>query len=385
MALAELDGLDRRLLNRIQEDFPLVPRPYAALGEALGCDEAEVRDRIARLRQARVIRQISAIFDTRALGYHSTLVAMRIPPERLEAGARRISEHPGVSHNYARQHEYNLWFTLAVPPWQDVAQVAERLGREVGAERTRVLPTLRLFKIGVHLDVAGERTPETLETGRVYGGADAERGRATPLTGRDVAMIRQLQQDLPGIPRPFRPWAERLGCTEAELFAWCAAMTACGKMRRFAAVLRHQNAGFVSNAMGVWRVPPERVAEVGPVMASFAAVSHCYERPTYPDFPYNLYTMVHGRTRQECLQTLEAIAARTGVTDRAYLWSSREFKKERVLYFLEEDLPPELAVRPGPGGANGEIAVPGRSGHDGVAVGGAATGGVPARPAAPVA
>jgi len=344
MALPALDSVDRRLLNRIQEDFPLVPRPYAALGEVLGIPEEEAMARIARLRAERVVRQISAIFDTRALGYRSSLVAMRIPEERLEEAARRISEHPGVSHNYARQHAFNLWFTLAVPPWQDLDEVAARLGRQAGAEATRVLPTLRLFKIGVRLDVTGERAPDAPETRRAYSGEDAARGAASPLRGRDIAFVRELQKDLPMVPRPFLPWAERLGCTEEDLFAWCREMTRVGKMRRFAAVLRHQNAGFVSNVMGVWRVPPERVDEVGPIMASFAAVSHCYERPTYPDFPYNLYTMVHGRSREECLRTLEAIEARTGITEHAYLWSSREFKKERVLYFLEEDLPADLAA-----------------------------------------
>jgi DNA-binding Lrp family transcriptional regulator len=350
VAILRLDDIDRRLLNRIQEDFPLVERPYAALGAVLGIGEEEVLARVARLRAGRVVRQISAIFDTRALGYHSSLVAMKLPPERLEEGAAVVSAHPGVSHNYARRHEYNLWFTLAVPPWQDVEEAAQALGRKAGALQTRVLPTLRLFKIGVKLDVTGERAPDAQETGRVYGGQDVERARRVPLRPRDIAFIRELQKDLPGVPRPFDAYAAALGCTLDELFAWCAEMTAAGKMRRFAAVLRHQNAGFVANAMGVWKVPAERVEEVGPVMASFAAVSHCYERPAYPDFPYNLYTMVHGRTRAEVLRTLEAIAARTGITERQYLWSSKEFKKERVLYFLEEDLPPALLAGTAVGG-----------------------------------
>jgi DNA-binding Lrp family transcriptional regulator len=337
MAVPTLDPTDLRLLNRVQEDFPLDEQPYAALGAALGTDEADVLRRIAGLRRASVIRQISAIFDTRALGYRSTLVAMRLPPARLEEAAALVSEHPGVSHNYARRHEYNLWFTLAVPPWQDVAEAAQALGRRAGAEVTRVLPTLRLFKIGVRLDVAGERTPESRDEARIYAGADVERGQAAPLLGRDIAFIRELQKDLPGVPRPFDPAAAALGCAVEDVFRWCEQATARGQMRRFAAVLRHQNAGFVSNAMGVWKVPPDRVDEVGPVMASFAAVSHCYERPVYPDFPYNLYTMVHGRTRAECLRTLEAIALRTGIAEHQYLWSSREFKKERVQYFLEDE------------------------------------------------
>ena len=344
MATTDLDTLDRQLLNRIQEDFPLSVRPYADLAEHLGTDERDILNRIARLRAAKIVRQVSAIFDTRALGYNSTLVAMQFPPERLEEAAALISAHPGVSHNYARKHQYNLWFTLAVPPWQDVAEAAEALGRMAGALQTRVLPTLKLFKIGVKLDVAGDRTPESQEQSRVYAAADVERGKAVPLTPRDIAFIRELQKDLPHDPRPFDGYAEALGCPLDELFAWCAQMTECGKMRRFAAVLRHQNAGFVSNAMGVWRVPPDRIAEVGPLMASFASVSHCYQRPTYPDFPYNVYTMVHGRNREECLRTLEAIAARTGVEEHQYLWSSKEFKKERVLYFLEDELPDALRV-----------------------------------------
>lgn len=343
MTQASLDSCDRSLLNRIQEDFPLVAEPYTALGVGLGLTGEEVLARLHRLRQERVVRQISAIFDTRALGYHSTLVAMQLPPERLEEAATLISAHPGVSHNYARKHEYNLWFTLAVPPWQDVAEAAERLGARVGARVTRVLPTLKLFKIGVRLDVAGERTPESVEANRVYAAADLRRGQAVPLDARDIAFIRELQRDLPEVPRPFDPYARSLGCSLEDIFSWCGAMIACGKMRRFSAVLRHQNAGFVSNAMGVWRVPPERIEEVGPQMASFAAVSHCYQRPVYPDFPYNLYTMVHGRTREECLRTLEAIARSTGVEEHQFLWSSREFKKERVLYFLEEELPKEWA------------------------------------------
>ena len=344
----QLDETDRRLLNRIQEDFPLCPEPYGALGAALGLGAAEVLARIARLREAGIIRQISAIFDTRALGYRSTLVAMRLPPERLEAGAAVVSAHPGVSHNYARQHHFNLWFTLAVPPGQDPVLATRALGARAGALDVRLLPTLRLFKIGVRLDVTGARAPDALEQARVYGGREVDAAQRTPLAPRDIAYIRQLQRDLALEARPFDQYAQALGCDLAELFDWCAQMTAVGRMRRFAAVLRHQRAGFVSNAMGVWRVPAERVDEVGPVMAGFAAVSHCYERPVYPDFPYNLYTMVHGRTPADVRATLDAIAARTGISDHAYLWSSREFKKERVVYF-EEESPSDGAAPPAAG------------------------------------
>ena len=151
----ELDDTDRELLNAVQWDFPLEPRPYAALGERLGISEPEVRERIAKVKSAGVLRQLSAIFDTRALGYSSALVAAKIDPEHVDEAAEIVSRHPGVSHNYKRNHAYNLWYTIAVPPGEELADHVDALHRESGAIVTRRLPTLRLYKIGVKLDMTG--------------------------------------------------------------------------------------------------------------------------------------------------------------------------------------------------------------------------------------
>src|SRR3712207_8173266 len=150
-----MDSTDREILNRIQREVPLEREPFEAIGRDLGIAGDEVIRRIESLKRGRVIRQISAIFDTRVLGYESSLVAAKIPAHRLSEGAKAINSHPGVSHNYARNNEFNLWYTVAVPP-------ASRLGLEgtvdvlhriSGAEKTRILPTLKLFKIGVTLDM----------------------------------------------------------------------------------------------------------------------------------------------------------------------------------------------------------------------------------------
>src|SRR5436305_3895561 len=151
----QLEDADRELLNAVQWDFPLEPRPYAVLAERLGIEEADVRARVARVKELGVLRQLSAIFDTRALGYQSALVAAKVDPDRVDEAAAVISEHPGVSHNYKRNHAYNLWYTLAVPPGDDIDEHLAVLHHDSGSLVTRKLPTLQLYKIGVKLDMTG--------------------------------------------------------------------------------------------------------------------------------------------------------------------------------------------------------------------------------------
>ncbi len=331
-AKPEMDALDKRLLNALQWEFPLVPRPFQALAEALGTTEADIMARVDRLKADRVVRQISAIFDTRSLGYKSSLVAMQVRPDRVDEAAAILNEHPGVSHNYKRNHAFNIWFTVAVPPATSLEQTVEVLHRLAGAESTRILQTLRLFKIGVKLDMTGTEDI-TAQSDDGYG--DQQRPAAGPagIGPAEIAFIRELQKDLPIRSDAFAPWAEALGVTVEALLQQAARFQEQGYMRRLAAVLHHREAGFRANAMGVWKVPPDRVAELGPKFAGFNAVSHCYQRPIYPDWPYNVFTMIHGRTSADCQKVINAIAGVTGITEYAVLYSTKEYKKTRVPYF----------------------------------------------------
>ena len=329
-----MDDRDKRLLNTIQAEFPLVSRPFHALGGRLDLAEGEVIDRVAALKQRRIIRQISAIFDTRSLGYKSSLVAMRVPPEQLDGAAAIVNGHPGVSHNYRRDHAFNLWFTLAVPSTSDLEWTVEHLHATTGAESTRILPTLRLFKIGMQLDMEGGTGVERVES-RHAGYTEARRpaaGRAG-LRPADIAVIRELQEDIPLVAEPYRPMADRIGLSEQGLFEAAAHLSAQGYLRRMAAVLHHREAGFRANAMGVWVVPPTRSEEVGQIMGSFMGVSHCYLRPTYPDWPFSIFTMVHGREAKDCQEIINAISQATGITEYALLYSTKEYKKIRLKYF----------------------------------------------------
>lgn len=332
----DLDRLDQDLLNAIQGDFPLTARPFDALGERLGTTGSDIIARLHRLKDERIVRQISGIFDTRTLGYKSSLVAMKVSPDRVDEAATIINRHPGVSHNYRRNHEYNLWFTIAVPPDGDVAATVDRLHDLARAESTRLLPTLTLFKIGVELDMTGELSLTRTREPQYYEGKRIE-GLKHHLMERDIAVIRELQVDLPIEPEPFAPLAARAGFPTVDaFFEHARQMIDKGQLRRYAAILNHRRAGYRANAMGVWAVPETEVSAIGPRMAAFAAVSHCYQRPIYEDWPYNIFTMIHGRSMEDCETIIDAIAEGTGIRDYAVLYSTKEYKKIRLAYFTPE-------------------------------------------------
>jgi DNA-binding Lrp family transcriptional regulator len=327
---------DRQILNLIQARFPLVEMPFASIGEQLGLTEAEVIERIQALKDKNVVRQISAIFDTRRLGYKTTLVAMRFPAETLDAAAKIINEHPGVSHNYARNGHFNLWFTLAVAPNESLEDTIADMAERAGAESFRLMPTIKFFKIGVNFDMIKEEgaatdyySPDGYNQGDTQGW-----NRAMPVTEFEIEVIRELQEDVPLVSRPFTPMAERLGISLQEMFDIAGSFQQRGLMRRFSAVLYHRRAGFRSNAMAVWRVPSERAVEVGNIMAQSRWVTHCYERPTFPDWPYTHFTMIHATSKEQCETVASEISEATGISDYQLLYSTREYKKTRVRYFV---------------------------------------------------
>jgi len=334
-AAIELTDADRRLLNLMQGSFPLDPRPYAAVAREAQISEDDAIASVQRLLDERIIRQVTPIYDTRALGYGSMLVAAKIDPEHPWRAAKIVNSHPGVSHNYLRNHEFNMWFTIAVEEesklgLQGTLDVLQEL---TGAESIRQLPTLKLFKIRMDLDMQGGT--EALATAGVA--QDPVELEKQPYDDVDRAIIRATQGDLPVVREPYAAAACELGMTQEALLEHLAGMRERGILRRVAAILFHRRAGFSANGMGVWQVPEDRVMEIGPRMASFRGISHCYQRPTYADWPYQVFTMAHGRSKEECDAILDAIETDIGCIEaRATLYSSTEFKKVRLLYFTDD-------------------------------------------------
>ena len=333
-AAIPLDELDKRLLNLMQGSFPIEPRPYLRVAELAGVQEAEVMERVQHLLDERIIRQVTPIFDTRALGYSSMLVAAKVDTENPQRAAQVINAHPGVSHNYLRNHEFNLWFTIATEPDSPLGLegTLQALAAEAGAESVRQLPTLKLFKIRMDLEMEGG-TEALAKPAVATEPIELER---QPYDETDVEVIKALQGNMPVIPEPYAPAAAQLGRDQRAFLDHLAGMQERGLLRRVAAILYHRRAGFSANGMGVWKVPDEHIHDVGRQMAAVRGISHCYQRPTYADWPYSVFTMAHGRSKEECDAVLDAIAEMTGIVERATLYSSTEYKKIRLLYFTDE-------------------------------------------------
>jgi DNA-binding Lrp family transcriptional regulator len=335
-AAIPLDETDKRLMNLLQSSFPLDPEPFALVASEADLDLDDVLTRTKRLLDERIIREITPIFDTRALGYDSMLVAAKVDSEHPHRAAQIVNSHPGVSHNYLRTHDFNLWFTIATPPDSELGLpgTLEALMRETGAESMRELPTLTLFKINMNLEM--EKGTDALAA--AVEAAPPRELEAQPYDERDIAVIRALQGPMEAVERPYDDAAAEVGMTTEELLAHLGTMVDRKLLRRVAAILFHRRAGFSANGMGVWKVPEEEIMATGARMASFRGISHCYQRPTYEDWPYSVFTMAHGRSKEECDAVLDSIAEDCGMgpDDRATLYSSTEYKKIRLHYFTDD-------------------------------------------------
>src|SRR5881409_3986814 len=196
----QIDTIDKQLLNDIQWVFPLTDRPYLEISKHYNISEKDAMQRISHLKEVGLIRQINAIFDTRRLGYKSALVAFVVKPDKLNQVADEVNKHSGVSHNYERNHEFNMWFTLAVPPGGDLKTDLDRMASLDGVIKYRLLPTLKLYKIGVRLDMVNEDPENPKPTDEVK----ELNPEKMQLTDRDKEFIRELQKDLGVVQEPFK-------------------------------------------------------------------------------------------------------------------------------------------------------------------------------------
>jgi siroheme decarboxylase len=334
----ELTDLDKRVLTQIQAGFPIEAKPYCALAERFGTTELDVLASVEKLRDEKVIRRIGAIFDSHRLGYRSTLCAIAAPSDRIEEVAAIVSAYPNVTHNYLREDRYSIWFTLIARSQERIAEIVAEIAAKTGISDILDLPAIRLFKIRVDFDLTGERAAD-IAAPPVVKPAETVVVELTPAE-RELALL--LQADLPSSENPFAELAlilQERGVDVDE--AWVLDRTRhwvdTSVIRRFGAAIRHHKTGFTANAMGVWSCPEDRVEEVGRTMASFPEVSHCYERPPAPTWPANLYTMIHGRTRDDVQHTAEAIREAVELPAPRLLYSIREFKKTSMTYFAEDE------------------------------------------------
>jgi DNA-binding Lrp family transcriptional regulator len=324
-----LSSIDRKLVDLLQAECPLTKHPYADVGLGLGISEEEVITHIKQLKAEGIIRQVGPVFAAGSLGYKTTLVAMRVAEKQLDKVAQLIMKHPGISHGYERDHYFNLWFTLATPATGDIEAELSGLAELIKAEAIFDLPALRLFKLRTYFALGGNGQTEATDNHNT-----GVREQKAKLSSSDRMVINELQQDLPLTHTPFSAMAVRLGMDEDYFLVRCQSLKQRGIIRRFGAAVNHRKAGFKANAMTCWIAPREKVDAAGRKLALLKEVSHCYERKTNPLWRYNLFAMIHGRTKEACQEIASKVSAETGLTDYVMLFSTREFKKTRVKYLV---------------------------------------------------
>jgi len=319
------------ILLRIQKNFPLTPKPFEAIAKELGMQESEVISIIQEQKDEKIIRQTSAIFDTKSLGYKSSLVAFEIDEDKIDQAVKTINNHPGVSHNYERNHKFNIWFTCAVSPDTKIGleKTIEILAKLTKANDFIILPTLKLFKISVKLDTTGkgDKKEKVVKKEKIK----------IDLSPLHMDIVKLLQNDIQIKSEPFKEIITRLHISYDRFFNIVNDLQKSGMMRRFASILNHRKAGFNANAMVVWDIDEQNSEDIGKKAAAFSAVSHCYLRPKYSNWPYNLFTMVHGKTKEETNNIIEDMSKEIKSKSHMPLYSSREFKKIRLEYFNDNE------------------------------------------------
>ncbi len=331
-----METVERRILNNIQVVFPNTPRPYRLVGKDVGITEEEAWQRVRSLRENGIIRRIGGVFESRHLGYITTLCTAEMSKTKVPVVADLMQVIDEITHNYLRDHpKYNMWFTIIASSQQRIESIISDIRAASGGNRVYSLPAIKVFKVGVIFNLGAEESqnPSRMMQGRPQ--VDAGSSSPPAITENDKKLVRLLQEDLPYSMTPYSDLADELGTDARDLFSGIQRFLEQGIMRRLGAILSHRKSGFTSNAMGVWAVPEERVNEAGMRMAEFKEVTHCYQRQTFPDWPYNLFTMIHGNSDQKCRDIMVKISEVTGINNYALLFSDKELKKTSMRYFNE--------------------------------------------------
>jgi len=310
------------LANSWQRGFPLMPRPFVEIGTRCGLSEGEVLEKLIDLRTRGIIDRIGPVYRPNTVGA-STLAAMAVPPERLAAVAAFVSDQPGVNHNYERENRTNLWFVVTGAAEADVQRTLAAIESGTGLEVLR-LPLLEEFHIDLGFDLGTHAAPR-----------EEARSTTRGLSDEDRRLVRATVRGFPLVPAPYDEIANNLGLSQERVIGMLQRMLDEGRIRRIGAVIRHRRLGYEANAMVVWDVPDPLASEIGRRLAADQAISLCYRRArALPEWPYNLYCMLHGRERSRVLFDVKRISAAYGLGryPRSVLFSKRCFAQRAASY-----------------------------------------------------
>ena len=326
-----LDPTESRLLDDWQSNFPLISRPYKDIANALCISEEQVLDLLAGFQSDGTVSRVGPVFRPNTIGV-STLVAVAVAGEaELLEVAAVINQFEAVNHNYEREDNFNLWFVAAAEDADTLNDVLDTIERRIGRDLLR-LPLVRDY----HIDLGFSMRTLHDETRDPQVSARTECPSTEGLNMESLqSVIHAVQGGLALVPRPYKEVGDRLGWSEKDVLEYLAMMVEKGIIKRLGIVVRHHELGFSANAMVVWDIPDALVDETGETLGQDPRVTLCYRRPRVPGrWPYNLFSMVHGRNRREVLQQVERLAAAGGSRASAHkvLFSGRRFKQQGARY-----------------------------------------------------
>lgn len=316
--------LELHLLNDYQHDFPLVETPFLAMAEALGVAEPDVLHTLTRLQQQGVVSRVGAVFRPRSIGA-STLAALAVPEDELEAVARMVSAYPEVNHNYQREHRYNLWFVVTAPDEVALQRVLHEIEERSGCP-VLFLPLVEDYHIDLGFDMTGCRRKRA-SCVDAHAGSTLRPYLPSP---DENSLIAAIQAGLPLVPRPYAAIGAMIGMTEMDVIKGLQNLAGNGVIKRMGVVVRHHELGYRANAMVVWDIPDEEVSRLGACLGKLEYVTLCYRRPRrLPVWRYNLFCMIHGHDRAEVLARVEEMRQGCGLQHIAceILFSTRRFKQ----------------------------------------------------------
>lgn len=323
-----MDDTDLRIIHALHGGFPLAEQPYRAVADALELTEPDLIARLKAMLEAGTLTRFGPLFQVEKMGGAFVLAALAVPEEHFETVAGQVNSLPEVAHNYRREHRLNMWFVLATETPAGIPDVITRIETLTGLT-VHAFPKEREYFVDMRRAFAFPGAPAHGDSGE----AIWHMAGPSPLPGSPSDLRRLVvatQAGLPLLARPYHALAAQLGVTADEIRGWIAHMLASGTIRRIGAVPNHYALGYTANGMSVWDVDSGEVDALGERVGALAFVTHCYRRPrSMPDWPYNLFAMVHGRSRTEVEERVAQIAGLlgTGCQSGTVLYSSRILKK----------------------------------------------------------
>jgi DNA-binding Lrp family transcriptional regulator len=331
--VVKLDKQDKELLQLLQDNFPVEKRPWANLGKILGIPEEEVLSRIQRLSSDGFIRKLRTILDAKKLNTcSSTLMAMKVPEEKMEGVVNVVNEYMSVTHNYRREHDYNLWFTVTTCGSKDLGSTVDEIIRRTGIPEHDILdlPTTSVFKIDVRFKFTngGLKAMNGNYNGNTNGNTNMNNADAI-----NKAIIRTTQEKIPLVNEPFAEIAKETGISQDEVIARLNELISVGVIKRLGISVNQRKIGIVANAVVAWKVPQEQVKRVGNMLSAYREITHCYERVTVPGkWEHNLFTVIHSYNRESVEETARMMSEAVGISDYLVMFSNEQFKRTSVMH-----------------------------------------------------